>query len=333
VRWQSPEFLTLLWLLPAAALLVWWSARLRSRDERALGDPEALRRRWGAPASWTRAARRLLLLLALAAGVTALARPQAGLRLVSTTSVGPDVVIALDLSESMRARDVKPDRLGAARRETAALLRALEGSAVGLVGFAGRAQVLSPLTTDVDGLQDRLEAANPEEMEEPGSDLSAGIGLAARLLQRPGERPRAVVLVTDGEQLDGDPAATMSQLRASRARLVIVGVGTPGGASIPVVDSTGAIRNTKRDESGSEVWTKLEEAKMRALAKTAGGRYERADGSGVAGRRAAAATRGEERGDATGRSLQAYDERFHWLAALAAFLLAAEAFVPRRERS
>lgn len=333
MRWQSPEFLTLLWLLPAAALVVWWSARLRARDERALGDPEALRRRWGAPASWTRFARRLLLLLALAAGMTALARPQAGLRLVSTTSVGPDVVVALDLSESMRARDVKPDRLGAARREAAALLRALEGSAVGLVGFAGRAQVLSPLTTDVEGLQDRLEAATPEEMEEPGSDLSAGIGLAARLLQRPGERPRAVVLVTDGEQLDGDAAATLSQLRASKARLVILGVGTTGGASIPVVDSTGAIRNTKRDASGSEVWTKLEEAKMRALAKTAGGRYERADGTGIAGRRAAAATRGEERGDATGRSLQAYDERFHWLAALAAILLAAEAFVPRRERA
>src|SRR5512135_64417 len=119
LRWAAPEWLSLLWLLPVALATIAWIGRARRRDEAALGDRASLRRRWGAPGAWNARARTLLLLVAIAAAMVALARPQAGLRLVSTTNTGPDVVIALDLSESMHARDVRPDRLSAARREIA----------------------------------------------------------------------------------------------------------------------------------------------------------------------------------------------------------------------
>ena len=334
VRWAAPEWLALLWLLPFLALLLVWIARGRRRDEEALSDREALRRRWGAPGAWSPLARSGLLLAAVVVAIVALARPQAGLRLVSTTSTGPDVVIALDLSESMRARDVRPDRLVAAQREIAALLASLEGSGIGLVGFAGEARVLSPLTTDVEGLRDRIDAASPEEMDVPGTDVGAAVSLAGQLLKRPGERPRAIVLVTDGEQQEGDIARGLPLVRAASASLFVLGVGTPEGASIPIVDSTGAVVGVKRDRMGREVKTRLVEDGLRALARRAGGQYERADGSGRAGRHAAAIARGMSlgaRGDRGGRSLRAYDERFHWLAALAVLLLAGEAFIPRRK--
>ncbi len=330
MRWAEPELFTLLWLIPAAIAALWWGARRRARDEAALGDPEALRRRWSAPGPWSARLRAILLLLVMAAAIVGLARPQAGLRLISTTSVGPDVVIVLDLSASMRARDARPDRLAAARREVSALLRHLEGSAVGLVGFEGEARVLSPLTTDLEGLRDRIDAASPGEIGPPGSDVGGGVALAGRLLTRPGNRPRAIVLLTDGEQLEGDPAGSVASIRTSRARLAILGIGSPEGATIPLVDSLGVIQGTKHDAAGQEVRTKLMEGTLRDLAKQTGGRYERADGSGGAARRAAAYARGDDRGTAQGRSLQAYDERFHWLAALAVLLLTAEAFVPRR---
>ena len=330
MRWAAPELLVLLWLIPAAIAALWWRARLRARDESGLGDPSALRRRWGAPGPWNARWRAILLLLAMAAAIVGLARPQAGLRLISTTSVGPDVVIALDLSASMSARDARPDRLAAARREVSALLHHLEGSAVGLVGFAGEARVLSPLTTDLEGLRDRIDAAGPGEIGAAGSDVGRGVALAGRLLTRPGQRPRAIVLLTDGEQLDGDPSDGIASVRKSGARLAILGIGSPEGAPIPLVDSLGAVQGTKRDDSGREIRTTLVESTLRDMATSAGGRYERADGSGSAARRAAAYARGEDRGTSRGRSLQAYDERFHWLAALAVLLLVGEAFVPRR---
>ncbi|MEK7348991.1 MAG: VWA domain-containing protein [Candidatus Eisenbacteria bacterium] len=333
MRWAAPEYFTLFWIVSAALAFFLWAARARRRDEAALGDPGALRRRWGAPGPWNGRLRVFLFLAAAAAGIVALARPQAGLRLVSTTSSGPDVVVALDLSESMHARDAKPDRLGAARREIATLLRSMEGSAIGLVGFAGEARVLSPLTTDLEGLRDRIDAASPAEIDVPGSDIGGAVALAGQLLRRPGDRPRAIVLVTDGEQLGGDIARGLPVLRASGASLVVLGVGTPEGATIPLVDTTGAVVGVKRDARGQEVWTRFSDGALRGLARTAGGRYERADGSGRAGRLAAGYARGHERGDRGGRSLRAYDERFHWLAALAALFLTAEALVPRRRRA
>jgi hypothetical protein len=124
--------------------------------------------------------------------------------------------------------------------------------------------------------------------------------------------------------------------RAAGASLTILGVGTPEGDIIPIVDSTGAVVGVKRDRSGREVHSRLEEEGLRSLARAAGGRYERADGSGRSGRRAASYARGQElgnRGDNGGRSLRAYDERFHWLAAAAVLLLAVEGFVPRRRRA
>jgi Ca-activated chloride channel family protein len=336
VRWASPELLPLLWALVPLLLLLLGAERARRAAERALGDVEAIRRRWDAPATALPRIRSLLLLLATAAAIVAMARPQAGLRLVSTTSIGPDVVIALDLSESMRARDARPDRMVAARRELSALLSSLEGSSIGLVGFAGSAHVLSPLTTDLEGLRDRIEGATPEEVATPGSDIGAAVALAGQLLRRPGERPRAVVLVTDGEQLEGEIERGLPTIRAAGASLVVLGLGTEGGSAIPIIDSTGTLLGWKRDASGREVRTRLDAAALRKLARDAGGQYEWADGSGRAGRRAAAFARGHERGELgrwSNRSLRAYDERFHWLAALAAFLLAAEMAVPRRRHA
>ena len=332
MRWASPEWFRLLWFLPLLLVALFWIGRSRKMDEAALGDAKSIRERWGAPGAWHGRFRAALLVAAAVAAAVALARPQAGLRLVSTTSHGPDVVIALDLSESMHARDVRPDRLRAAQREIAALLAPLDGSAVGLVGFAGEARVLSPLTTDLEGLRDRIEAATPGEIEQPGSDVGAAVALAGQLLKRPGDRPRAVVLVTDGEQLGGELNRGLPNVRAAGATLIVLGVGTPEGGPIPIVDSTGAIVNVKRDRDGHEVHTRLDENGLRAMARDARGRYERADGSGRAGRRAASLARGLEpgRNDGGGRSLRAYDERFHWLAALAVLFLAGESLVPRR---
>jgi Ca-activated chloride channel family protein len=330
MRFEHPELLRLLWLLPALVLVLVWAEARRRRVARALGDPKAMGRLTGEVGPGARAVRGALLVGACAAGLVGLARPQAGFRLVTAATRGADVAIAIDVSQSMAARDTRPDRMAAARREAQALIRALPGSAVGLVAFAGEARLLSPLSTDDEGLASLVESLQPGVVERGGSNLEAAVRRATQLLARPGERPRAVVLVTDGENLEGDPRRAADAAKQGGTRVFTIGVGTPGGSTIPLVDSTGAIRGVKQDRSGAPVLTRLDARLLADLARRAGGLFVRGDGSGGAALQLVDPIRSEGAFEARGRAIRAYDERYHWLAAAAGALLLLGAFLPQR---
>jgi Ca-activated chloride channel homolog len=332
LRWADPDRLHLLWLLPVLFALLIWAARRRVRLEAALGDSSSLRELTGEAGRGSRMVRAACLLGSAALAALALARPQAGFHLVTTVSSGADVVIALDLSHSMEARDAHPDRLNAARREIAALVDELEGSSIGLVGFAGEARVISPLSNDRGGLLSLIETSGPGDLDRPGTDVGAALSLSARFLRRPGERPRAVVLVSDGEALQGDARAGALLVRRAGARLFVLGIGTDQGTTIPIIDSTGAIVGNRRDPQGVPVLTRVDEPLLRDLARRGGGKYERGDGSGRAALRVADAVRSGAGREVRGRSVRAYDERYPWFAAIAGLLLLAERSVPRRRR-
>lgn len=332
MRWASPQLVHLLWAVLAVGLAALVGERARRRMESSLGDPRALRGLTEGAGGGARTTRIALALIALALATLGLMRPQAGFRLVTTTSRGVDLVIALDLSRSMDARDTRPDRLSAAKREALSLLDALDGSQIGLVAFAGRAQVIAPLSTDREGLASLVETASTRDLDRPGTDLGAALSLAGRLLHRPGERPRAIVLCSDGENLEGDPGGAMESVKGAGARLYTIGLGTPEGGTIPVVDTTGSVRGVKRDAGGGVVHTRLDEGALRDLARRGGGRYERGDGTGRAALRLVDPIRSEGSYESRGRSVRAYDERFPWFAAAAGALLLAERLVPRRRR-
>jgi len=333
MRWSSPQLVHLLWAVLALALLALAADRGRRRTERALGDPQALRALSGEAGPRARAWRTVLTLAAAGLAVVGLMRPQAGFRLVTATTQGVDLVIALDLSRSMDARDLRPDRLSAAKREAITLLNALEGSQVGLVEFAGSARIVSPLSTDREGLASIIETASTRDPDRPGTDIGAALEHAARLLTRPGERPRAIVLLSDGENLEGDPRSALEKVRRAGAKLYTIGLGTPEGSTIPVVDSTGATRGVKRAPEGNVVMTRLDEKTLRSLAQAGGGTYERADGTGRAALRLVDPIRSGGTYEARGRAIRAYDERFPWFAATAGMFLIAERLVPRRRRT
>jgi Ca-activated chloride channel family protein len=330
MRWSSPQLIHLLWGVLALALLALLAERARRGTERALGDPASLRALSGEVGPRARFWRTLLILLAAAVGVLGLMRPQAGFRLVTTTSQGVDAVVALDLSRSMDARDVRPDRLTAAKREALALLGALEGSEIGLVEFAGSARIVSPLSTDREGLESIIETATTRDLDRPGTDLGSALEHAARLLNRPGDRPRVIVLLSDGEDLTDNPRRALDVVRRSGAKLYTIGLGTAEGSTIPVVDTTGAVREVKRDAQGHVVITRMDERTLRDLAQGGGGRYEHGDGTGRAGLRLVDPIRSGGSYEAKGRTIRAYDERFPWFAAVAGLLLIAERLIPRR---
>ena len=183
---------------------------------------------------------------------------------------------------------------------------------------------MSPLSTDREGLASLVETATTRDVDHPGTDLENALSLSARLLARPGERPRAVVLISDGENLAGDPDKAQGELKRTGAKLYTIGIGAAQGTTIPVVDSTGAVVGAKRDAQGSVVNTRLDEATLRKLARAGGGRYEHGDGTGTAGLRLVDPIRSGGTYEARGRTIRAYDERFPWFAAVAGALLIAE---------
>ncbi|MGH7680858.1 MAG: vWA domain-containing protein [Candidatus Eiseniibacteriota bacterium] len=333
MRWAEPARLYLLWLTPVLLVLWAWVGYRRSKLEAELGDPQALRARTGEPGTRMRVFRLALTLLGVAVAIAALGRPQMGFRFVTTASRGADVVIALDLSHSMQARDVRPDRLRAAVREITTLLQTLDGSAMGFVAFGGRARVVSPLSTDREGLVSLVEAAGPGDVDAPGSDIGAGVSLAGTLLRRPGDRPRAIVLVTDGENLSGDPRAGLDAVRRSGARLFTIGVGSTEGAAIPIVDTTGVVVGERRGPDGQPVRSKLDENLLRDLARLGGGRYEHGDGGGRSALRIADAIRSSGGQEVRGQTIRSYDEKFPWFAAAAGLLLLAARALPQRRES
>ncbi|MEY4375371.1 MAG: hypothetical protein RL760_1538, partial [Candidatus Eisenbacteria bacterium] len=216
--------------------------------------------------AWSRMAAVLLLVLG-AAG------PQWGREAVRRTSQGSDVVFVLDVSASMETRDVPPSRMEEARHEAIALLPGLTGSRVGVVAFAGDAVRLCPLTLDPAAVRLTLETIGPGTVSDPGSDLGRALRAALKLMPAGRRDDQAIVLWTDGEDLEGHAREALDELRRAGLRVFVVGVGTPAGDVIPVHNDAGAVTDVKRDESGAVVRSRLDEMLLRSIARDTRGTY------------------------------------------------------------
>jgi Ca-activated chloride channel family protein len=209
-----------------------------------------------------------LALLALA-----LARPQCGTRTEVTRRSGVDLAVVLDLSRSMTARDVRPDRLGRARLELSLLFDQLAGDRVALVVFAGTAFLQCPLTSDYSAAKLFLRSVDPDDLPQQGTALAAAL-LAARdalLVSDRGARAKVVLLVSDGEDQEGGAEAAAREL--SDAGLVVhaLAVGTRAGAPIPELSAAGAVTGYKKDRNGETVVTRLDDASLAAVVASGGG--------------------------------------------------------------
>lgn len=272
VRLLEPGALKLLGAVAALAVvcgLALW--RRRAALARAAGP---LAPRIAPEAGAARPAARLgLSLLALALLSLALARPQCGTRTEVTRRLGVDLVIALDVSRSMLARDVGPDRLTRARLELGALLDGLAGDRVGLVLFAGRAFTACPLTSDLEALRVFLRGAGPDSVPEQGTGIAAALRAASEVLQaaEAGARSKVVLLVSDGEDQAPGVAEAAAALADAGVRVHALAVGSREGAPIPLLDASGAVTGYKRDRRGETVVTRLDDAALAAVASRGNG--------------------------------------------------------------
>jgi len=278
MRFAHPQLLWLLLLLLPLGLFAW--ARLRAGQTalvRALG-PSMAERLTAHLSPGRRRGRLLLLLLALAFLILGVAQPQRGTHYATATRRGIDLIVALDVSESMLAEDLKPSRLVQARHEIAGILDRLKGDRVGLVAFAGAAFVQCPLTLDYAAARMFLEFMTPELIPEPGTSLAEAIRVSLRAFGPEEEGFRALILITDGEDHVGDVRQAAQEARRAGVRVFAVGIGSETGEPIPLRDAQGKIEGYKKDNSGKVVLTRLDPSALEEIANVTGGLFIQAGG-------------------------------------------------------
>jgi Ca-activated chloride channel family protein len=216
--------------------------------------------------------KRALWLVAVFATFVAVARPQKGYEWREVKRKGIDILFAVDTSRSMLAQDLSPDRLERARLGILDFIARLNGDRVGLIPFAGSAFALCPLTLDYEAFRESLNALDTDLIPRQGTDLASCIKEAERLFDENGNNHRVLVLLTDGEDLQGDVIDTAKEATKKGMTIYTVGVGSPEGATIPVMGPYGQ-KDLVRDETGKVVRTTLDEETLKKIAEVTGGLY------------------------------------------------------------
>ncbi len=221
-----------------------------------------------------------LWIVVLAALLVALARPQWGSVTETVEQEGIEVMVALDISKSMLAQDVKPDRLSRAKMEISDLMERLGGDEVGLVLFSGASFVQFPLTSDYATARTFLDNARPEVISRPGTAIADAIQTAMRGFDVNRPSQKVIVLITDGENHEGDALAMAQTAAEQGVRIYTIGFGSPDGEPIPEYDDRGEIAGYKKDQNGEVVLSRLDETTLQQIAEAANGQYYRATASG-----------------------------------------------------
>ncbi len=266
-KFEYPELLWGLLAAPAVLLLAIWYRSWRKQALTRMGVVDKL--------LTSDSTRHFWLKTGLVAGAAALlfiavANPQRGARKQTVTQQSADVFIALDISQSMLAEDVKPNRLERSRIFAQKLVQALEGERIGLVFFAGSAFLQMPLSTDYSFTVQSLQTADPSLLTQQGTAIPEAIALAQKSFDAQPGGGRAVILITDGENHDEDAVSQAADAFGDGVVIYTVGAGTAEGAPIP--QGGIGMPQYKRDEKGDVVRTRLDEANIRKIALAGGGR-------------------------------------------------------------
>ena len=314
----APLLLGLVLLAPVAAALGLWLWHRRLAADTAWAARGLWDRLLPTFSPWRLTFSVLTLALAVLGASLALARPRWGAGEQKVERKGVDVVFLVDSSLSMGARDVQPSRLYVAKSLVRRMAQAMPGNRVGLVQTEGDGVVLAPLTLDGAVLDLLLDTIDPGSLPTPGTELATGLEAALRLFGQGSEKHRVLVVLSDGEDWGGGLESEIEKLREGGVVVYAFGVGTPGGAPVPIPGSPG---ETKRDSDGSPVTSRLHEDVLQKLARSTGGSYLRIASAAADPAPVLRQIDRMEKRTIESLSLSTLAERFQWPLALAALTL------------
>ena len=328
-RFANPVFLYLLLLLPVLILLYILNEVRKRKALKRLGDVNLVGRLVPEMSTVRPAIKFILQLIAVSAGIIMLSRPQFGSKIEDIKKQGVEVIIALDVSNSMLAEDIQPDRLTRAKQAISRLVDNLDNDKIGLIVFAGDAYIQIPVTTDYISAKMFLSSINPNIVPKQGTAIGAAIDLGMRSFS-PGEgKSKAMIIITDGENHEDDPVKEAEE--ASKAGIVIhtLGIGSTEGVPIPILIN--GKRDYLKDADGNTVITKLDEEILKKIALTTNGNYVRASNSNIGLDEIFNGIKRMKKQDLESTMYTEYNDQFQIFAAIALFLLLADFIIMERK--
>lgn len=330
MRFAEPMFLWGLLTLPLFALLFVYAYHRRKKLAARFVSLSMLPKLSTSVSPWRRLAKVLLLLLAIAFLFVALARPQWGRKMEHIERRGLDLVLLQDISLSMLAEDIKPNRLTRSRHEISAFLESLSGDRVGLVAFSGEAQVMVPLTLDYGTVQMMLRELTPGWLM-PGTNLENAIRKGMSLYKNSGTAGQysVMILMSDGEELEAAAVNAAKEAAEMGIRIYTIGIGSREGVPIPVPGKNGEVAY-KKDVQGNIVTTRLEDGTLQEIASVTGGLYFYASPGEFQLQKVLTEIASLEKKEQASDRMENYQDRYQIFLGLAALLFLIEALVSER---
>ena len=326
-RFADPTYLYLLIILPFISAFYIYSNYRRKRNIRKFGDPELLAKLMPEVSKYRPNVKFWLTFAALTLTIFLLARPQFGSKLETVKRKGVEVVIALDISNSMLAQDVTPSRLDKSKKLISKLVDEFDNDKVGLIVFAGDAFTQLPITSDYVSAKMFLESISPALITTQGTAIGKAIDVAMRSFTPQEGVGRAIVIITDGENHEGGAVEAAQEAAKKGIRVFVLGVGSPDGAPIPI-EGTNEYR---KDNSGNVIVTRLNEQMCQEIAKAGDGMYIRVDNTNSAQRALNSEINKMAKTDVESKVYTEFNEQFQAIAWLILILLLVEMLILERK--
>lgn len=319
-RFSNPEYLYLLLVIPLILGLYWYSVRLQKNNIKLFGNFESVlglipgisfKRGW---------IKIIVVSIAFLFLILGIAGPQFGAKLTDVKRKGIELIIALDVSNSMLAEDIQPNRIERAKQSISQLVDRLSNDRIGLIVFSGDAYVQLPVTNDYASAKMFLSSINPNMVPKPGTAIGSAIDLAASSFNPQSKTSKVIVIISDGENHEDDPVDAAKKAAENGIVIHTIGIGSPDGAPIPV----DANHNYLKDEDGNVVVTKLDEETLSKIAVIGNGKYVRATNTQLGLLPLFENINKMQRSEIKDKVYSEYNEQYQYLIAIALFLILVE---------
>ncbi|MEO4007080.1 MULTISPECIES: VWA domain-containing protein [unclassified Flavobacterium] len=270
-QFEEPKYFYLLGVIPFLVLLFLINLYWKRKKQKQFGDLELIKKLSPEKSIFKPVLKLVVLLLALAGIILALINPKIGTKMETVKRQGVDIVFAVDISKSMLAEDIAPNRLEKSKQLVSQIINQLGSDRIGIVGYAGSAYPVLPITTDYSVAKMYLQSMNTDMVSSQGTALSEAVKLATSYFDDP-QTSKLIVLISDGEDHGEGFEDAVEEAKEKRIKILTIGVGTEKGGPIPLRNQ-GKIEGYKKDSKGETVVTKLYPETLKNIAKSANGGY------------------------------------------------------------